>query len=282
MAGDNVVDADFEEVKDDKKKSAVTSSCRDGRCMPSPRSRKYDLRRAGCSFCAGLPAPVLGTNRTGDRNMAKRDYYEMLGVPRDRQRAGSQVGIPPARQGLPSRPQSRRQGRRAQVQGAQRGLRGPEGSRRSARPTTSSATPHSKAAGRGQPGGGFGPDFAASMSDIFDDLFGDFMGGRRGGRQRSGRERGADLRYNLEITLSEAFAGKTAQIRVPTSVTCETCAGSGAKAGTKPIACPTCGGHRQGARQPGLLHHRAHLPGLPGPRRDHRRSLPARAPAPAA
>jgi len=94
----------------------------------------------------------------------------------------------------------------------------------------------------GRGGAGFGPDFASSMSDIFDDLFGEFMGGRRGTRQRSGRERGADLRYNMEISLPEAFAGKTAQIRVPTSVTCETCTGGGAKSGTQPSACPTCGG----------------------------------------
>jgi molecular chaperone DnaJ len=80
------------------------------------------------------------------------------------------------------------------------------------------------------------------MSDIFDDLFGEFMGGRRG-RQRSGRERGADLRYNMDITLPEAHAGKTAQIRVPTSVSCTTCSGMGARAGTRPVACPTCGGH---------------------------------------
>ncbi len=91
------------------------------------------------------------------------------------------------------------------------------------------------------PGGGFGNDFSSSMSDIFDDLFGEFMGGRRGGG-RGGRQRGADLRYNMEITLEEAFHGKTAQIRVPTSVTCETCSGSGAKAGTKPVTCRTCGG----------------------------------------
>lgn len=100
--------------------------------------------------------------------------------------------------------------------------------------------------GMGRGGGpGFGPDFAASMHDIFDDLFGEFMGGRRGGGQRSrtGKERGADLRYNMEISLREAFAGRNAQIRVPTSVTCETCSGSGAKAGSKPHACATCGGH---------------------------------------
>ena len=101
----------------------------------------------------------------------------------------------------------------------------------------------------GQGGAGFGPDFASSMSDIFDDLFGEFMGGRRGGqpgaqagRGRGGRERGADLRYNLEVSLQEAFAGKTAQLRVPSSAACEVCSGSGAKPGTKPKTCPTCGG----------------------------------------
>jgi len=86
---------------------------------------------------------------------------------------------------------------------------------------------------------GFGADFATTFSDIFDDLFG--MGGRRG--RGSGRERGDDLRYNMEIGLQEAFVGKTAQIRIPTSVTCEVCSGSGAKTGTKPKVCPTCGGH---------------------------------------
>jgi molecular chaperone DnaJ len=68
------------------------------------------------------------------------------------------------------------------------------------------------------------------------------MGGRRGARQRTARERGADLRYNMEIELSEALAGKTAQIRVPTSVTCEDCTGTGASPGTEPTACPTCSG----------------------------------------
>jgi molecular chaperone DnaJ len=94
---------------------------------------------------------------------------------------------------------------------------------------------------------GFGADFASTFSDIFDDLFG--MSGRRG--RSSGRERGADLRYNMEISLEEAFNGKTAQIRIPTSVTCESCSGSGAKTGTKPKVCPTCSGqgkirHAQG------------------------------------
>ena len=92
----------------------------------------------------------------------------------------------------------------------------------------------------GGPGGfgGFGSDFGSAFSDLFEGIFG--MGGGRG---RSGRERGADLRYNMEISLEEAYFGKTAQVRIPTSVTCGACAGSGAKAGTKPKACPTCGGH---------------------------------------
>ena len=98
-------------------------------------------------------------------------------------------------------------------------------------------------------GPGFGADFAHTFSDIFEDLFG--MGGRRGGGREQGRERGSDLRYNMEIGLEEAFAGKTAQIRIPTSVACEVCSGTGAKAGTKPKACATCGGagkirHAQG------------------------------------
>jgi molecular chaperone DnaJ len=104
---------------------------------------------------------------------------------------------------------------------------------------------------QGGPGGahGFGADFASSFSDIFEDLFG-MGGGRRGGRG-GGRERGADLRYNMEITLEEAYAGKTAQVRIPTSVTCEACSGSGAKAGSKPKTCATCHGagkvrHTQG------------------------------------
>ena len=102
--------------------------------------------------------------------------------------------------------------------------------------------PPSRAARRPGGPGGFGPDFAISMSDIFDDLFGEFMGGaprRRGAAAASAAPTCATI---MEITLEEAFAGKTAQIRVPTSVACETCAGTGAKPGTKPTACPTCAG----------------------------------------
>jgi len=95
--------------------------------------------------------------------------------------------------------------------------------------------------GMGGAGAGFGNDFGASMSDIFDNLFGDMMGGRR--TRSSGRERGSDLRYNMEITLEDAFNGKTAQVNLPTSITCEACSGTGAKSGSRPRQCPTCGGY---------------------------------------
>src|SRR5450432_1780508 len=97
-------------------------------------------------------------------------------------------------------------------------------------------------------GGNFGADFGSAFSDLFEGIFG--MGGGPRGRS-GGRERGADLRYNMEISLDEAYAGKAAQLRIPTSVACETCSGTGAKTGTKPKACPTCAGagrirHAQG------------------------------------
>lgn len=103
--------------------------------------------------------------------------------------------------------------------------------------------------GMGGPGpAGFGADFANTFADIFDDLFG--VGGRARSRA-SGRERGADLRYNMEISLTEAYKGKSAQIRIPTTVSCEACSGSGAKPGTSPTPCRACGGagrirHQQG------------------------------------
>jgi molecular chaperone DnaJ len=100
--------------------------------------------------------------------------------------------------------------------------------------------------------GGMGDGFGASMSDIFDDLFGDIMG-RRGGRNPSGKERGADLRYNLEISLEEAYKGKNASIKLPTSITCEACSGSGAKPGSKPVTCRTCNGAGRVRQQQGFF-----------------------------
>lgn len=97
--------------------------------------------------------------------------------------------------------------------------------------------------GGGRPGGGFGGggDFSSAFSDVFDDLFGDFMGGSRGGgRQRS--TRGADLRYNMRISLEDAFTGAQKTINVPTSVQCNSCSGTGAEGGSEPATCPTCSG----------------------------------------
>jgi len=88
--------------------------------------------------------------------------------------------------------------------------------------------------------GGQGAGGAGAFSDIFDEIFGEFMGGQRG--RRAGPGRGADLKYNLDINLEEAFRGKKAEIKVPGSVHCETCEGSGAKPGSGPTQCGTCKG----------------------------------------
>ena len=92
-------------------------------------------------------------------------------------------------------------------------------------------------------GGGFGGAAAGGFSDIFEDIFGEMMGGRRGGSRSGGRERGADLRYNMEVSLEDAHDGKTAEISVPTAVSCEQCSGSGAKPGSSPATCGSCGGN---------------------------------------
>ena len=175
--------------------------------------------------------------------MAKRDYYDVLGVSRN---AGEQDLKSAFRRLAKEFHPDRNPGdktaeqRFKEVNEAYEILKDPQ--KKAAYDQFGHAA-FEQGGGRGGPGGGFGPDFAASMSDIFDDLFGDFMGQRRGTRQRDGRERGADLRYNLEITLPEAYTGKTAQIRIPTGITCTTCTGTGAKAGTKPTTCQTCAGH---------------------------------------
>ncbi|MGJ8615771.1 MAG: molecular chaperone DnaJ [Sulfitobacter sp.] len=112
--------------------------------------------------------------------------------------------------------------------------------------------------GGGRPGGGFGGggqgDFSSAFSDVFDDLFGDFMGGQRGG-QGGGRRaaRGADLRYNLRISLEDAFAGLQKSINVPTSVQCDSCDGSGAEGGAEPTTCPTCSGMGKVRAQQGFF-----------------------------
>ena len=111
-------------------------------------------------------------------------------------------------------------------------------------------------AGRGGQGFGGGQgDFSSAFSDVFDDLFGDFMGGQRGGGggQRSRATRGSDLRYNLSISLEEAFSGEQKTINVPTSVACDVCDGTGAEGGAEPVICPTCSGMGKVRAQQGFF-----------------------------
>ncbi len=104
-----------------------------------------------------------------------------------------------------------------------------------------------------RPGQGFGggQDFGSAFSDVFDDLFGDFMGGRGTGRQRA--TRGSDLRYNLRVSLEEAYSGLQKTINVPTAVACGSCNGSGAEGGAEPTTCPTCSGMGKVRAQQGFF-----------------------------
>ncbi len=109
-------------------------------------------------------------------------------------------------------------------------------------------------------GGGTGPgaagfDFSGSFSDIFDDLFSEFTGSRRRGGERgqSSAQRGADLRYNLNIALEDAFKGKQQSITITTSVACDSCDGSGGEKGSKPVACTSCGGSGRVRAQQGFF-----------------------------
>ncbi|MDD9876063.1 MAG: molecular chaperone DnaJ [Magnetovibrio sp.] len=105
-------------------------------------------------------------------------------------------------------------------------------------------------AGGGGPGG-FGGGFASGFADIFDEMFGDFAGGARRGPQNAGK--GADLRFNMEVGLEDAYKGKQTEIRVPTSVACDSCKGSGAEGAAGPVACPTCQGAGRVRSQSGFF-----------------------------
>src|SRR3954471_17398323 len=146
--------------------------------------------------------------------MAKRDFYEILGVAKTASDADLKAAF--RKNAMSSHPDrnpgdKQAEARFKELNEAYQHLSDPQ--KRAAYDRLGHAA--------FEQGGGMGDGFGSSMSDIFDDLFGDIMG-RRGGRNSSGKERGADLRYNLEITLEEAFRGKTASIKLPTSVTCET------------------------------------------------------------
>lgn len=102
--------------------------------------------------------------------------------------------------------------------------------------------------GAGASAGGFG-----DLGDIFGDIFGDAFGGGGGGQSRQRQRRGSDLAYNLELSLEDAVHGSSVDIKVPTYVACDPCDGSGAKHGSKPKTCSTCGGGGQVRMQQGFF-----------------------------
>jgi molecular chaperone DnaJ len=180
--------------------------------------------------------------------MAKRDYYEILGVSRTVTEVEMKIAFrKAAMQCHPDRHPGDKEAeaRFKELNEAYQALSDPQ--KRSAYDRFGHAAFEQGGAGFGGGAEGFG----SSMADIFEDLFGDVMG-RRGARS-GGRERGSDLRYNMEITLEEAFGGKTATLNLPTSVTCDSCSGSGAKQGSKPKTCTTCNGQGRVRAQQGFF-----------------------------
>jgi len=187
--------------------------------------------------------------------MAKRDFYDVLGV----SRSASEAEIKRAyRQMAMKYHPDRNPGdttaevRFKEVNEAYEILKDPQ-KKAAYDQFGHQAFEHGMGAGRGGAVGAAGAGFDfSSFADVFDDLFGDFMGGS-GGRRRGTTSRGADLRYNLSITLEEAFAGKRAQIRVPTTVACEACSGSGSEGGAEPAVCQTCRGAGRVRTQQGFF-----------------------------
>ncbi len=180
--------------------------------------------------------------------MAKTDYYELLGVGRDVDEKELKSAFRKmAMQYHPDRNpgDTAAEAKFKEINEAYEVLRDPQ--KRGAYDRFGhSAFENGHAAGAGA--AGFG---AGGFSDIFEDIFGEMMGGR--GRRSGGRERGADLRYNMEVSLEEAWQGKTAEIQVPTAMTCETCSGSGSKPGSQPKTCATCSGSGRVRAQQGFF-----------------------------
>ena len=170
--------------------------------------------------------------------MSKRDYYDVLGVPKgSEQEALKKAYRSKAKELNPDRnsdnPNAEAQFK--EVNEAYEVLK--DADKKAAYDRYGHAAFEGGGGGQGFGGGG---DFSSAFSDVFDDLFGDFMGGGRGGRQQ--QSRGSDLRYNLSISLAEAFAGLQKTINVPSAVSCGSCNGSGAAGGSSPTTCPTCSG----------------------------------------
>ncbi len=179
--------------------------------------------------------------------MAKRDYYEVLGLARD----AGEPEIKRAYRGLAKRyhPDANpgdggAEQKFKEISEAYEVLK--DDDKRTAYDHYGHA-----AFEQGGPGpGGFEFNFSSTFADVFDDLFGEFMGARR---STSARRRGADLRYNLQISLDDAYNGGPVQIRVPTTATCEACHGSGAAEGTQPVTCTTCQGAGKVRAQQGFF-----------------------------
>ncbi|MGD2053573.1 MAG: molecular chaperone DnaJ [Gammaproteobacteria bacterium] len=179
--------------------------------------------------------------------MSKRDYYEVLGVSRDVNEADLKKAYRRlAMKYHPDRNQDNDESE-AQFKEAKEAYDVLSNAQKRAAYDQFGHAGVDPSAGAG--GGGFGGD---PFSDIFGDVFGDiFGGGRRGGGSRA--RRGSDLRYNLELSLEDAVAGTSVNIRVPTLVACETCEGTGAKKGTSATTCSTCGGVGQVRMQQGFF-----------------------------
>ena len=174
--------------------------------------------------------------------MAKRDYYQTLGVNRDA--ADDEIKKAYRKLAMKYHPDRNPDGKETgeQFKEAKEAYEILSDAKKRAAYDQFGHAGVEQGAGMGGAGGaGFG-----GFADAFGDIFGDLFGGARGGaRGANGAYRGADLRYTLEIALEDAARGTEAKIRIPTTEPCETCHGSGAKPGTKPITCTTCAGHGQ-------------------------------------
>lgn len=183
--------------------------------------------------------------------MAKRDYYEVLGVPKNASEDEiKKVYRKLAMKHHPDRnPDSKTaEAKFKEVKEAYEMLSDPQKREAYDRYGHAGVDPNMNMGGGGPRGG------HADFADAFGDIFGDIFGGGRGSRS-SGPQmyRGADLRYNLDVTLEEAAAGCNKTIRVPSWENCETCHGSGAKPGTSPTTCTTCNGQGQVRMQQGFF-----------------------------